>query len=99
MIHYCFPCLKKTLFSKQYLVIGFMEWVRDKSNNKLLVPKDGCVENVLQNKDTIENVCNNCLNFLIDRIDDLQINNVKFFILDEKINGLYFLNYNNLSSV
>ena len=76
-----------------------MEWVRDKCNNKLLVPKDGCVENVLQNKDTIKNVCNNCLNFLIDRIDDSQINNVKFFILDEKVNGLYLLNYNNLPSV
>ena len=76
MIHYCFPCLKKTLFSKRYLVIGFMECVRDKSNNKLLVSKDGCVANVLQNKDTIENVCNNCLTFLVDRIDDSQINNV-----------------------
>ena len=85
MIHYCFSCLKETLFSKQYLVIDFMEWIRDKSNNKLLVPKDGYVANVLQNKNTIEKVCNNCLTFLVDRIDDLQINNAYFFILDEKV--------------
>ena len=67
LIHYCYVCLKKTLFNKQYLIVKSVEWLVFEGENKLLVAEDSCTASVLRGKKEIEDVCSGCVFFLIER--------------------------------
>ena len=66
-IHYCYVCLKKTLFNKQYLIVKSVEWLVFEGENKLLMAEDTCTARVLRGKKEIEDVCSGCVFFLIER--------------------------------
>ena len=67
LIHYCYVCLKKTLFNKQYLIVKSVEWLVFEGENKLLVAEDSGIASVLRGKKEIEDVCSGCVFFLIER--------------------------------
>ena len=75
LIHYCYPCLKKSLFNKQYLIVESIDWLMLTEQNKLLVAKDSCIADVLRGHKSIENSCVGCVIFIIKRFtaDDVVI--------------------------
>ena len=75
LIHYCYPCLKKSLFNKQYLIVKSIDWLMFTEQNKLLVANDSCIADVLRGHKSIENSCVGCVIFIIKRFtaDDVVI--------------------------
>ena len=75
LIHYCYHCLKKSLFNKQYLIVKSIDWLMFTEQNKLLVPDDSCIADVLRGHKSIENSCVGCVIFIIKRFttDDVVI--------------------------
>ena len=67
LIHYCYPCLKKSLFNKQYLIVKSIDWLMFTEQNKLLVANDSCIADVLRGHKSIENSCVGCVIFIIKR--------------------------------
>ena len=67
LIHYCYHCLKKSLFNKQYLIVKSIEWLMFMEQNELLVANDSCIADVLRGHKLIENSCVGCVIFIIKR--------------------------------
>ena len=55
LIHFCYACLKKNLFKKQYLIVSSLEFLSNQQN-KLLVAEDGCIADILRRRKRIETV-------------------------------------------
>ena len=68
LIHFCYACLKKNLFKKQYLIVSSLEFLSNQQN-KLLVAEDGCIADVLRGRKKKETVCSGCVIFIIKRSD------------------------------
>ena len=79
LIHYCYVCLKKTLFNKQYLIVKSVQWLVFEGENKLLVTEDTCTASVLRAKKEIEDVCSGCVFFLIERFSPSDVVIIKSF--------------------
>ena len=97
LIHYCFQCLRKALFKKQYLIVSSFECLSNVTGNKLIVANDSCVADVLRGKKHINDICSGCEVFIMKRFDDSDVV-INYFILsflDEKVNSLYSFNYSN----
>ena len=67
-IHFCYVCLKKNLFKKQYLIVSSLEFLSNQQNT-LLVAENGCIADVLRGRKKIETVCSGCVIFIIKRSD------------------------------
>ena len=61
LIHFCYACLKKNLFKKQYLIVSSLEFLSNQQN-KLLVAEDACIADVLsgrkKNRNCLFRLCN-----------------------------------------
>ena len=68
LTHFCYACLKKNLFKKQYLIVSSLESLSNKQN-MLLVAENGCIADVLRRRKKIETVCSGCVIFIIKRSD------------------------------
>ena len=73
LFHFCAGCLKKAIFNIQFIIVTFQEYYSGNNFNKFLVVDNTCIAQILKGKCNIENICNGCIQFMLERFKDSDV--------------------------
>ena len=71
--YFCAGCLKKAIFNIQFIIVTFQEYYSGNNFNKFLVVDNTCIAQILKGKCNIENICNGCIQFMLERFKDSDV--------------------------
>ena len=73
LFHFCAEGLKKAIFNIQFIIVTFQEYYSGNNFNKFLVVDNTCIAQILKGKCNIENICNGCIQFMLERFRDSDV--------------------------
>ena len=82
LFYFCIDCFKSIMVS---ILISFVDF------EMRFGQRGGCVAGILRGEETLENICNSCINFVIERFSKDDLNIFIFFNLFFKLFKYCFL--------
>ena len=74
LFHFCAGCLKKAIFNIQFIIVTFQEYYSGNNFNQFFVVcETTCIAQILKGKCNIENICNGCIQFMLERFKDSDV--------------------------
>ena len=74
LFHFCAGCLKKAIFNIQFIIVTFQEYYSGNNFNQFFVVcETTCIAQILKGKCNIEDICNGCIQFMLERFKDSDV--------------------------
>ena len=72
--YFCAGCLKKAIFNIQFIIVTFQEYYSGNNFNQFFVVcETTCIAQILKGKCNIEDICNGCIQFMLERFKDSDV--------------------------